>query len=72
MDSKDKLDCPIVKKSHIMTLGSCSYAALGPGLVVSEVSEISLHITAVSGFNMLMELVGPELLDFNAAQYTVK
>ena len=55
-----------------MTLGSCSYAALGPGLVVSEVSEISLHITAVSGFNMLMELVGPELLDFNAAQYTVK
>lgn len=72
MYSKDKLDCPIVKKNHIMTLGSCSCTALGPGLVVSEVSEISLHITAVSGFNMPMELVGPELLDFDAAQYTVK
>lgn len=72
MDSKDKLDCPIVKKNHIVTLDSCSCTALGPELVVSEVSEISLHVTAVSSFNMPMELVGPELLDFNAAQYTVK
>jgi len=28
-------------------------------------------ITAASGFNMPMELVGPELLDFDAAQYTM-
>ena len=55
-----------------MTLGSCSCTALAPGLVVLEVSETHLHITAVSGFNMPMELVGPELLDFNEAQYTVK
>lgn len=55
-----------------MTLGSCSCTALGPGLVLSEVFEICLHITAVSCFNMPMELVGSELLDFYAAQYTVK
>lgn len=72
MDSKYKLDCTIVKKNHIMTLGSCSCTALGSGWVVSEASEISLHITAVSSFNMPMELAGPELLDFHAAQYTVK
>lgn len=66
MDPKDKLHCPITEKHQIMTPGSCSSAALGPGLVVSEVSKISLHITAVSSFNMAMELVGPEFLDFDA------
>lgn len=70
MDPKDKLHCPIIEKNQIMTLGSCSSAALGPGLVVSEVSKISLHITAVSSFNMPMELVGPEILDFAVLIYS--
>lgn len=51
-----------------MMLGSCSSTALSLGLMISEVSEISLHITAVSGSNMPMEMVGSEVLDFGAAQ----
>lgn len=48
MYSKDKLDCSIVKKKHIMTLGSCSCTALGPGLVVSEsIWDISAHHCSV-------------------------
>lgn len=40
-------------------------------LVLSEVSEVSVHITAVSISKMPME-VGLEGLDFNVAQYAGK
>lgn len=53
-----------------MMLGSCSSTALGPGLMLSEVSEISLHIAAVFGSNMSMEMGSSEVLDF--AQHAVK
>lgn len=53
-----------------MMLGSCSSTALGPGLMLSDVSEISLHIAAVYSSNMSMEMGGSEVLDF--AQHAVK
>lgn len=55
-----------------MMLVSCSSTALGPVLVLSKVSVVSVHITAVSISKMPMELIGLEGLDFNIAQYAGK
>ena len=53
-------------------LDSCSSTALGPVLVLSEVSEVSMHITAVSISKMPRELVDLEGPDFHVAQYAGK